>query len=534
MKVEERDTLYFTRSGMLYNTLLLITAIVLWAMHVSWYPNLEGVSVYELAPTPPDKSLVMNIVGKSNADDAFSAEASLLNYCVFPGVYNELINKSDTADVLPVLNSHGLIGGPALDAQKFWGEMDLSAMKRSYTEYNLPYDGLVAPSGKIEPSSQYYPPVCRCMNKVFTTYASKAGDLVNFENAKEAIDNCLATRHLIKRQTLIGDTASSELKGRKYISRYALLFQLCFAFVIGAMYNRIDFLTDYSGKGIWDGNFKYFAGLLLSFVFLWLSPLCSASSVNPSSSIMFSTITYLPALLLGIPVEIMWSFVAHHVDIGRQTYMHPFSFYIILSSLYTIALLENGVFTLSVIITHVFQSNAMSIAYAGMLFASHGKIWKDSSSSRTGFIILLFLPATMHVFSMIPSFPVNCELSLLWGLPTIFATICYAKVLFIDHFMNDEPNMISNMLGKQYRVTHSDHLLNIGHLIIVTWVVMYYGMELAELQYGLDDSHNMAATGGRLTKRLNFEFAEIGITGNSKPLYNTLNLPFSGRFFVNP
>lgn len=528
MKVEERDTSYFTRSSIVYNAALLIAAIVLWAMNVSWYPNLDGVSVYELTPAPPDKGLFMSIVGKTNADDAFSAEATLLNYCVFPSVYNALITKTES-EILPVLNSHGLIGGPASDAQKFWGKLDLSAMKRSYTEYNLPYDGLVAPSGKIEPSSQYYPPVCRCMNSVFTTYAAKTGDN-DFPGAQEALDNCLATRHLIKWQTLIGDTVSYEIKTRKYVSRYALLFQLCFAFVIGAMYNRIDFLTDYTGKGIWDGNFKYFAGLLVSFVFLWLSPLCSAGSVDPSSSIKFSTITFLPALVLGIPVEIMWSFVAHHVDIGRQTYMHPLSFYIILSSLYTISLIENGVFTLSVIVSHIFQSNAMSIAYAGMLFASHGKIWKGSSSSRTGFILLLFLPATMHVFSMIPMFPVNCELSLLWGLPTIFATICYAKVLFIDHFMDDEPNM----LGNKYKVTHSDHLLNIGHLIIVACVVMYYVIQLAELQYGRNDSFNMAATGGRLTKRLNFEFAEAGITGIGKPLYNTLTLPFSDRFFINP
>jgi hypothetical protein len=525
MTVDERDTKYFTRSGMVYNIMFLNVTIVIWAMNNSWYPNIDGVSVYELYPTPPEKGLFMNILTKPNADDAFSAEASLLNYCVFPNVYNELISKP-TADILPALNAHGLIGGTASDAQKFWGKLDLSAMKRSYTEYNLPYDGLVAPSGKIEPSSQYYPPICRCMNKVFTVYGTKANSASEFQKAQAAVDDCLATRHMIKRQTLIGDVNSGQMKSRKYISRYSLLFQLCFAFVFGEFYNRIDFVTNFTGKSAWEGNFKYYAGMVISFLILWLSPICSAGAVDPSNSFKFSTIMFLPALVIGIVVEIMWSFVAKQVDIGRQTYMHPFSFYIILSTLYTIALVENGVFTLSVILSHLFQSNAMSLSYAGALFASHGKIWKDSTSSRTGFIIILFLPSTMLVLSMIPMYPVNCELSLLWGMPAIFAIICHAKILFIDHFMNDEPSMVNN----KHKVTHSDHLLNIGHLIIVSWIVLYYSIQLADLQYGRSDSHNMASTGGRLTKRLNFEIAEVG----SNPHYNTLNSPFSDRFFINP
>ena len=80
---------------MVYNTLLLVAAIVLWGMNASWYPNLDGVSVYELDPTLPKKELFTNIVvAKSNAENAFSAEASLLNYCVFPTVYNELKTKT--------------------------------------------------------------------------------------------------------------------------------------------------------------------------------------------------------------------------------------------------------------------------------------------------------------------------------------------------------------------------------------------------------------------------------------------------------
>ena len=529
-KIDERDTAYYSYSGMVYNSALLIAAIIIWGMNASWYPSLDGVSVYEMAPTTPKKDLFKHIATKSSADDAFSAEATLLNYCVFPKVYNELISKS-ASEILIHLGARGLSTQAVTDAQGLWNRIDFSALKESHTEYGLPYDDLIVPAGKTGISSQLFPPLCRCMNKVYSIYGSKTYSTKEFQDAQDAINACLATRHLVKRQTLMGDSTyeNTDIKNRKYISRHALLFQLCAAFVIGALYNRIDFVTDFSGQSIWNGNFKYYAGLLLSFFILWLSPLFALNTVQSTNTITFGTIMTLPAFAVGIPVEFMWSFVANHIDIGRQTYMHPLSFYVIISSLYTIALVENGVFTLSVIVTYIFQSNTMSIAYAGLLFISHGKIWKTSDSSRTGLILLMFMPATMHIFHMVPLYPVNCERNMLWTLPVIFSVICYAKILFIDHFMDE-----SNMRSGKYKVTHSDHLLNIGQLLVIALVVFYYMSQLANLQYGLNDSFNMASTGGRLSKRLNFEFGEVGITGSDRPLYSTPQQAFADRFYINP
>lgn len=527
----DRDTAYFSNSGMVYNSALLIAAIIIWGMNASWYPSLDGVSVYEIAPTIPKKDLFKNIATKTGADDIFSAEATLLNYCIFPQVYNQLITKS-SSEVLTHLGVHGLSPQAVTDAQGLWNNIDFSALRESHTEYSLPYDDLVVPAGRTGISSQFFPPLCRCMNKVYSIYGSKTKSAKVFQDAQDAVDACMATRHLVKRQTLMGDSTyqNTNIKSRKYISRHALLFQLCAAFSIGALYNRIDFVTNFAGRPLWEGNSKYYAGLVVVFFILWFSSLFALGTVDDTNSITFGTITTLPAFALGIPVEFMWSFVAKHIDIGRQTYMHPLSFYVIISSLYTIALVENGVFTLSVIVTHIFQSNALSIAYAGLLFISHGKIWQTSDSSRTGLILLLFLPATMHIFHMVPLYPVNCELNILWGLPVIFSVICYAKVLFIDHFMGDE----SSIKGGRYKITHSDHLLNIGQLLVIAIVVFYYVLQLANLQYGLDNSFNMASSGGRLSKRLNFEFGEVGITGSGKPLYSTPKQAFAERFYINP
>jgi hypothetical protein len=271
-----------------------------------------------------------------------------------------------------------------------------------------------------------------------------------------------------------------------------------------------------------------YIGLVVVFLILWLSHIFSANSLQLDNAISFCTLLILPAFVLSGAVEFMWSYVAKNVDIGRQTYMHPLTFYVIISALYTIALIENGVFTLSVIFTHVLQSNVMTMAYAGKLFASHGKIWKSSRSSRTGFILLSFLPSTMHIFNMVPVYPINCELNILWCLPVIFAAICYAKILFIDHFMDDESNMTHS---KKFKVTHSDHLLSTGHLFITTFVVAYYIIQLTNLRYGENGGSMMFASGGRLSKRLNFEFGEINVTEvGDIPSYGK---NFSDVYYVN-
>ena len=155
-----------------------------------------------------------------------------------------------------------------------------------------------------------------------------------------------------------------------------------------------------------------------------------------------------------------------------------------------------------------------------------GAVGANSCDNR-GEAVLVFLPGTMHVYHMVPAFPVNCELNILWTLPVVFSVICYAKVLFIDHFMGDEPYMKDN----KFKISHSDHLLNIGQLMVIATVVFYFMLQLANLLYGSMDSVIMSSTGGRLTKRLNFEWKEMG---SHAPMYNTPLLAFSERFYVNP
>ena len=539
IEMDGLNTAYFTYSGLVSNFSLLLSSIVLWALSSSWYPALDGVSIYEMRSIFPNRAHFKNIPTKSNQYEAFAAESLMLDYCVFPKVYNALITKNPgvKGEISSYLKTRGLTDSEADRVENIWKGIssDFSAMGKTNTEYGLPYDGLIVPAGKTELSSQYFSPSCRCINKVLNLFESKPNTDEEFNKAVTLIDNCLATQHSIKRQTLLGnnDNKNSDIKSRKYLSRYALLFQLCLSFLIGFFYNMINFTQPLGCEVICSKNGMCYGGLFIVFLLLWLGHMFSAvNSLHTENSIAFSSLLALPALGLGLLVEYMWSIVAKTADIARQTYMHPLCFFFTVSALYMIALIENGVFTVSVIITQILQCNAMSIAYAGALFVSHGNLWWNNSSSRTGFILLLSLTAVMHLFFLVPVFPINCEVNILWHMPAVFAVLCYAKILLIDQFMNNEPNIDDH--GK-FKITHSDYFLIRGQVLVIAIVVFYYIIQLANLGLAKSGAAMMGMSGGRLTNRLNFAFGEINvISRDDTPLYNALKQNASDIFYINP
>jgi hypothetical protein len=530
---EDRDSTDARRSATFYNFLVLGATITLWIICWLNFPTIDGVSVYDLLPVFPDTSqfIQMKDTGKTSTHEVFAAEASLLDYCVFPDVYNKLIVKDQT-EISQLLQDNGVsVTAKPLGA---WQKLDFDAMKTTGTEFNLPYDGLVVPAGKPEMSSQYFHPTCRCINKVLNIYKAtkQTTDRAEFGVAKEQVQNCLKSRHLIKRQTLIGDTAyeNTEIKNRKYISRFAMLFQLSLAYFFGYFYNLTNFASSITDCKDVTNNL-YYAMIFLIPILAWLANVFAVDTV--AMGITYGTTIMGPALVVFIAVEFMWSWVAKLVDIGRQTFMHPLAFYIALVSMYTIALIENGVFTLSVILTYVFMSNATAMAYAGVLFASHGSIWKNSTSSCTGFILLIFLSGTMALFHLAPTFPVNCGINSLWITPVVFSVFVYSKILFIDHLLNDE----KDVKNTKFRVTHSTHMFNKAYMLLIALVVLYFASDITSMAFGMKGNDFISAVGGRLTKRLNFELAEVGaLKGGYDPFYDhlTTNTQFYDRLYVNP
>ena len=525
----------------IYVALLVAVTAVLWGLATTYNHHLEGVAVYSVAGSLPMKS-VSSILSKTldgnRANNVFIAENKLLPVCVFPDVYNAFDGKT-TAEIKTILVARGMTEAEA-DAQvPRWTRINFQGWDNPYqlTEkpadvdvdynvpYNLPYEGLAA--GKhLNP--QYFSPVCRCMNTVFNAYKAVPAGTATYDKTVDALKACLATQHHIKTLELRGnqDTTNEDLTQRKTISRHGLVFNLCIAIFFTIAYNESDFGTPGTNSQFLGHNMFAFIMLFLAFLVPFLSQLFAFHCVSPANSMEFSTIVHVPAAVILIIVEWMWSRVAKESDTRRQTYLHPYSFYQILVHLQLIALIENGVFTFHVLVTAVFTCNIVALAYAAVLFIAHGKLWKAENGKPrtgeiTGYIMILVLVGLTYAFNMMPSYPLNSELNFLWLLPVIFAVFCFSQVVVLEHLLGedvDEPTDASGRM-KKLQFTNSVHLLNMGHTFVVAAVIVYYA---AQMHYTWHGDMSMVNTGGLVDRRLNFELSELAEINPATLSYNPL------------
>jgi hypothetical protein len=503
----------------------------MWGLALMYRPHLDGVAVYRMSSSMPIDSMAnkfSNTNDKNRSRNAFMTEALLMPHCLFPSVYNKLrpLDKlnptSNPNSVTTVLLNEGLpTPKDALEAQTAWSKIDFDAWDNSIqtvtTSYNLPYDD-IDPEMPLNP--QYFSPVCRCINQVLGIYSNGKG---TFDEATQGLKACMATRPIIQRQTLVGndDTANSDITARKYISRHALLFNLCFAAIFTMIYNKIDFTLGGSTLEFYTSHKVTFTGLFLNFAICFVSQTFSSASVSAANSMLFSCMVYLPAAVIFFAVEAMWSHVAKQSDIRRKTYLHPYSFYIILVNLHVLSLIENGVFTLEIIQTFIVLSNITALCYTAIIFIAHGRLWQGEVQSLPeiiGYILILFLIGLTNVFHYIPVHPINSELNYLWVLPMVFVMFCFTQVVFLEQLMGEgEVNVESGVEGSEVHkqnpqtetklgFTTSVHLLNLGHTAIIGLVIIHFAMRLHYSWYG---GLTFASTGGKLDRQVNFELTEM-------------------------
>lgn len=564
------DTKFYERLTHTLHTLALIACVSLWAISEQKFPNMDGVSIYETVPVLPDKSLFIRDASKSNEDNAFSMKALMLDYCVFPAVYNTLIGKPVDQITGTLTSGKKLSPEQATKVQGHWIKLDKEFMKATNVEYNLPYDDMMTTSANPGINTQFYPPVCRCINKVMKIYSNKTNSgssQAEFDRASHQINNCIASQNIIMSHRLIGNTdeTNTQIKNRKYISRYAMLFNICIMYFFNAVYNMLDF-NETTQNHI--TNITCYIFMVLILIFTWLSNLLAIHNVN--MGIIYGSLIVGPGIAMFAIIELFWSYVAKITDVCRQSFMHPFCFYIILSSLHTLMLVENGVFTLSVFVTYVLYSMSLTMAYAGVLFVAHGGIWKTGSgASRTGFFILIFLSGISAQFMLTPKFPVNSQLNFIWNLPVVFAVMCYAKLLFLDHMLDEDKfktampdqsmttttNQSANTVSSQgantasnqnvsptkhhkHKITHAAFYFNLAYCSLLFALIIYYIGDITNMATGITNDPILAKASGRLTKRLNFALGEVNVIKgtDNQPFYNELsktNENFADRYYLN-
>ena len=534
MKTLNKD---FVRTYKAYSFLLVLVTCVLWGLTTTYNPHLDGVAVYRMVSSMPTEDLELDFAkaGDSNKlKNTMATEVKMMQHCMFPSVYMQLKGKS-SAEISTLLKSNWTLGpDDEFKAQQTWAKLDFETWETPFGQgpvqnmpYNLPYDGLDA-NNQLNP--QFFSPVCRCLNRVLNSYQRNT---LTFDKTTDSLKACIGTRSVIQKQTLVGtdDSKNTDMTKRKYISRHALLFNLCFAIVFTMIYNSIEF--DNGTEGSSNQWYKFAALFFIAFGLPFFSQCFSYTAVSPANSMQFSSLVHLPAAVIFLVVELMWGYVAKESDVRRQTYLHPYSFYQILVHLHVIALIENGVFTLEVILTFVLLSNIVAMAYAAAIFIAHGRLWQNAEveseqGELKGYVMIMVLVSSAAIFHHIPVHPINSELNFLWILPDMFVVICFAQIVFLETLLDhetEEGEENEENIVKKLRFTSSVHLLNVAHTIIVTVVILYFA---AQLHYTWYADISMTQSGGKLDKRLNFELAEMSNT----PSYNNL-VAAPGSYFRN-
>jgi hypothetical protein len=238
--------------------------------------------------------------------------------------------------------------------------------------------------------------------------------------------------------------------------------------------------------------------------------------------------------------EIVWAYIYNNKR--RTSFIHPFVFYMTLLPLSFLALSENSVFTLEVYISHFFLSNTTTLLYSAVLFFLHYRCgdWtqvpiegqdekKENGTLRyktasdhsdiasagvhniTAYFIVCATTALIYFFCMVPPYPVGSEQNITWLLPIFFVFVAFGGAVWVEHLYDGTPS------SKGIEIDDSDekleflaHLVNLGHVLIILAVLLYFTGQSMILTYG----DTFLPRGGLIPARAEFALATKNSTMN--------------------
>ena len=359
------------------------------------------------------------------------------------------------------------------------------------------------------------PPWCQCAKKVLSIY--KALTNKTFEDTDKAFRACLATQqHIPKYVPMWTERVDQEnIVTRKQLSRRGTLLMICLAHLFNFVYGWLDFKPSVS---YWSNNMITLILLVLTLLAMWLLPMVYTKSSGNSPIVnlfAMTSIIMVPAVLVEfILIEIVWASIYHYKR--KTAFIHPFTFYITLAGLSVLALVENGVFTFEIIMTHILSCHVIALAYAAVLFFLHyscgdwtqegdgEKMWINNSDytdipedadeqSLLGYFIIFSTVSLLSVANLIPVYPFACEWNILWLLPILFTGLSFGTAVFVEHLV---PRKDAEKLE------YTSHVCSLGHFIIILIVILYYLMQQQFLTYGDSVMPNI----GIFRKSVNYAF----------------------------
>lgn len=527
---------------------VLVTSIaVVWILTLLYFSNPDSVALYTLDWALPNPQ-VSYTPTYPTSQITYDAEMSMMGFCLTPDLYSALyagqsnINKQYTANPSVATNAlTNLVGANdtwVTPAVINWNNLFISSWNpNSYL--TLQYDGTGGTNQPPLLPSQHFSPACRCIYTVLqkykklntTAYTDRANNVAITQNAVQA---CLGTVQNIPRQRLVGVSdlsTTGDIPSTKSISRVTLLLIMGLAMLMGLVYrmwipyvsvdyvhlkkveefDQFDQLEQFGPKKPTpaperknDPNISTWLASIFLYVLMVLIPLAAARGVNVGNGAAFYCILLLPGGFLLFVVELSWYFSTELTNHRRFVYMHPFVFFVTLTTMYMLALVENGVYTLDNYLTYYFVGVAISIVYAIAIQCAHAKVFDNSSTNMIGFVLFLFVAGLAGGYHQNPYFPTNQGLNFLWSLPVWFCVIFFATIVFLERLFKEDQDLKKNE-GEALAFTQSGHILQLAHYAFVVVYLIYF---LSVIFFQVEGGSALLSNANRLFNRVNFDLLE--------------------------
>ena len=447
--------------------LIVLAGIILWATTHGSSPKTDTVQMYYLETTNPNMYAL---------EDAYSTIKAKVSSAVLPTVTAKTITLTAWYDINKTCMDPTMV-------QNLWFT-NPALMNRLPTE---PFSPILTAQSTLLKDVTEQPgliasPLCRCMTNVMQGFHTKSSPAAMEERVKlasKAFKACFNTNSHIPKQKQLFDNnfASERIQTRKTMSKVSLVLIICLSFLFNYLYQQLKF-DDEHFYSEYRNLILLFSLLLIALLQVTLPAVFQTAS-HTSSILTITGLIIGPAFLVHfVFMELVWPYLK---TTNRKTHIHPYVFCTTLISLMAIALYENGVFDFGVLVYHGLLAHALTFAYASVVFFTHFNT-KESTMEIDIHTLMghlaVFAGAALVVLNGVnPSYPTNCSLDYMWGLPWIYVVYVFAFSIYLER-------MVEYTKEEDFRKDVITSLYFLGNSLVIFVVIGFYTVRLWHVTFG--------------------------------------------------